>query len=61
MGGHLSARARALATTWAWYVLKAGSEAMWRAVARALMVWLWGPPWRPGNTAWLISLSKCFR
>ena len=40
--------------TWIWYALNSGVAACLSATARAPMVWLWGPPCRPGNTAWLI-------
>ena len=37
-----------------------GVVACLRAVASAAMVWLWGPPWRPGNTEKLIGSSKLY-
>mmetsp|Transcript_13356 Transcript_13356/g.26314 ORF Transcript_13356/g.26314 Transcript_13356/m.26314 type:complete len:251 (+) Transcript_13356:187-939(+) len=52
------ARATQFFLTWIWYCLNSGCLACSRATASAAMVWLWGPPWSAGKTAWLMQVSK---
>mmetsp|Transcript_43101 Transcript_43101/g.105384 ORF Transcript_43101/g.105384 Transcript_43101/m.105384 type:complete len:227 (-) Transcript_43101:762-1442(-) len=56
----LSAIALLFLSTCVWYTLNSGVAACLSATARAVMVWLWGPPWRPGNTAWLMGFSRSY-
>ena len=46
--------------TCCWYALNSGLAACFSATARPEMVWLCGPPWRPGKTAKLILSSKSY-
>ena len=52
-----AASARAFFTICSPYFLKAGVAASRRATAMPAVVWLCGPPWRPGNTARSIALA----
>mmetsp|Transcript_31436 Transcript_31436/g.68743 ORF Transcript_31436/g.68743 Transcript_31436/m.68743 type:complete len:269 (+) Transcript_31436:84-890(+) len=55
-----AASALALALTCLAYTLKEGSAACFSATVRAAIWWLWGPPWRAGNTAMSILVSKLY-
>mmetsp|Transcript_13903 Transcript_13903/g.29703 ORF Transcript_13903/g.29703 Transcript_13903/m.29703 type:complete len:213 (+) Transcript_13903:446-1084(+) len=47
-------------STCTWYSLNSGVAACFSATARPAMVWLWGPPWRPGKTEKLILSSMSY-
>mmetsp|Transcript_21863 Transcript_21863/g.70613 ORF Transcript_21863/g.70613 Transcript_21863/m.70613 type:complete len:232 (-) Transcript_21863:166-861(-) len=47
--------------TCVWYPTNSGVAACFSAVASAVMVWLWGPPWWPGKTEALIGPSRSYR
>mmetsp|Transcript_17496 Transcript_17496/g.43177 ORF Transcript_17496/g.43177 Transcript_17496/m.43177 type:complete len:254 (-) Transcript_17496:828-1589(-) len=49
-----------LAITCVWYALNSGDAACLSATASPAMVWLWGPPCSPGNTAKLILSSRSY-
>mmetsp|Transcript_23350 Transcript_23350/g.53834 ORF Transcript_23350/g.53834 Transcript_23350/m.53834 type:complete len:220 (+) Transcript_23350:267-926(+) len=46
--------------TCVWYSLNSGDCAIFKATAKAVIVWLWGPPWRPGKTAEFTFSSRSY-
>mmetsp|Transcript_92371 Transcript_92371/g.270382 ORF Transcript_92371/g.270382 Transcript_92371/m.270382 type:complete len:301 (+) Transcript_92371:53-955(+) len=55
-----SPKACAFFMTCSWYARNSADCAIFNATARAVMDWLWGPPWRPGKTAALIFSSRSY-
>mmetsp|Transcript_1936 Transcript_1936/g.4493 ORF Transcript_1936/g.4493 Transcript_1936/m.4493 type:complete len:264 (+) Transcript_1936:103-894(+) len=47
-------------STWSWYCLYSGVCACFSATASAQIVWLCGPPWRPGKTAWSMGPARSY-
>mmetsp|Transcript_4310 Transcript_4310/g.19238 ORF Transcript_4310/g.19238 Transcript_4310/m.19238 type:complete len:209 (-) Transcript_4310:114-740(-) len=56
----LSDMACMLRITCVWYALNSGDAACFNATAKPAIVWLWGPPWRPGKTLKLILSSRSY-
>mmetsp|Transcript_19598 Transcript_19598/g.47454 ORF Transcript_19598/g.47454 Transcript_19598/m.47454 type:complete len:256 (-) Transcript_19598:610-1377(-) len=42
------------------YAANSGVAACLSATHSAAIVWLWGPPWSAGNTAWLMRASRSY-